>query len=138
MADRTGRAALMLIVLSLPGIGCRTDPGVPAAGWRAATSSRSILPTVDGNDGYAAPERLPLDADADDPGVFAEQFDQGAIAVGNGKDQAHWVRDDLRVRTLALQRSGADAIVVLVAADVYMVFRPDAEELRRMVREVLP
>lgn len=129
---------------------CTSAPEVPPLAWRAGTSSRSIVPTVDGSQGYAAPERLPLDADANDPGVFAEQFDQGPISVGNGRDNAHWVRDDLRVRALALERpsardagsvppSGAPGpIVVLVAADVYMVFRPDAEELRRMVREVLP
>ena len=32
-----------------------------------------------GSHGYAAPERLPPDADADDPGVFAAQFDQGPL-----------------------------------------------------------
>lgn len=118
---------------------CRPAPEAPPdTGWRVGASSRSVLPTVDAGHGYAAPERLPLDADADDPGVFAEQFDQGPIAVGNGRDNAHWVRDDLRVRTMAVQRSGTDRIVVIVAADVYMVFRPDAEELRRMIHEVLP
>ena len=76
------------------------------------------------------------------PGAFtrdpAAQFDHGAIAVGNGSANAHWVRDDLRVRAMAVQRQGTDTIVVLVTADVYMVLRPDVEELRRMVREVLP
>ncbi|BCS33432.1 hypothetical protein TBR22_A26590 [Luteitalea sp. TBR-22] len=118
---------------------CSPAPEAPPdTGWRVGASSRSVLPTVDGGTGYASPERLPPDADADDPGVFAAQFDQGPLTVGNGRDNAHWVRDDLRVRALAMQRSDADRVVVIVSADVYMVFRPDAEELRRMVREVLP
>jgi hypothetical protein len=130
-------AVVLLAGLLTAGCGPSESPSPPDTGWQAGTSSRSVLPTVDGGHGYAAPERLPLDADADDPGVFATQFDQGPITVGNGKDNAHWVRDDLRVRALALKRSGTERIVVVVSADLYMVFRPDAEELRRMVREVL-
>ena len=126
----------LLIFLAACSQGRSDDP--PDTGWRVGASSRSVLPTVDGGHGYASPERLPLDADAHDPGVFAAQFDQGPITVGNGKDNAHWVRDDLRVRTMAFQRTGSDRIVTLVSADLYMVFRPDTEELRRMVREVLP
>ena len=114
----------------------RAAQAPPDDGWRVGASSRSVLPTVDGGHGYAAPERLPLDADAHDPGVFAAQFDQGPITGGNGKDNAHWVRDDLRVRALALARQDS-RIVVVVSADVYMMFAPDVEELRRMVREVL-
>ena len=127
---------LALLLMCVVSSACAGTPAAPAAdkGWLVGTSSRSVLPTVDGGHGYAAPERLPPDADADDPGVFAAQFDQGPITVGNGKDNAHWVRDDLRVRTLAVQRAGTDRVVVIASADVYMVFRPDAEELRRMVR----
>jgi hypothetical protein len=133
------RALLLMLSLALAAsCACASAPQVPETGWRVGASSRSVLPTVDGGTGYAAPERLPPDADADDPGVFAAQFDQGPLTVGNGRDNAHWVRDDLRVRAFALQRSDAERVVVIVSADVYMVFRPDAEELRRMVREVLP
>lgn len=131
------RLVVLVMLLSATACGPSEAPSRDH-GWRAGTSSRSVLPTVDGGHGYASPERLPPDADADDPGVFAAQFDQGPIAVGNGQDNAHWVRDDLRVRALALQRVGTDRIVVIASADLYMVFRPDAEELRRMVREVLP
>ncbi|MCC6162506.1 MAG: hypothetical protein IT182_04060 [Acidobacteria bacterium] len=130
---------LALVCLCVLATACDTrDAPPPSVGWLAGASSRSVLPTVDAGHGYAAPERLPLDADADDPGVFAEQFDQGPIAVGNGNPDAHWVRDDLRVRALALQRSDADRVAVVVSADVYMILRQDVEELRRMVREVLP
>ena len=138
MSDWRRLVLVLTLAMLAAGGGCAAQDATPDTGWRVGTSSRSVLPTVDGGHGYAAPERLPPDADADDPGVFAAQFDQGPITVGNGKDNAHWVRDDLRVRTLALQRTGSDQVVVIAAADVYMVFRPDAEELRRMVREVLP
>ncbi|HTV00662.1 MAG TPA: hypothetical protein VMF13_09005 [Luteitalea sp.] len=131
------RCLFLLTACLLTACGRLSQAPPPDDGWRVGASSRSVLPTVDGGHGYASPERLPPDADAHDPGVFAEQFDQGPITVGNGRDNAHWVRDDLRVRTLALQR-GTGRIVVIVSADVYMVFAPDVEELRRMVHEVLP
>ncbi len=129
---------LLVAVGLLSACGATPTDTPPDTGWRVGASSRSVLPTVDGGHAYASPERLPLDADTHDPGVFAVQFDQGPITVGNGRDNAHWVRDDLRVRAMAVQRTAADRIVVLASADVYMVFRPDTEELRRMVREVLP
>jgi hypothetical protein len=135
---RLRRLPLLLFLLLLTAACDRSAEAPPETGWRVGASSRSVLPTVDGGHAYASPERLPLDGDAHDPGVFAAQFDQGPITVGNGKDNAHWVRDDLRVRTIAFQRSGSDRRVVLVSADLYMVFRTDADELRRMVREVLP
>lgn len=135
---RMRRYALLLLPLLLAACDRSTTDAPADTGWRIGASSRSVLPTVDGSHGYAAPERLPLDGDAHDPGVFAAQFDQGPITVGNGKDNAHWVRDDLRVRTIAFGRGGSDRIVVLVSSDLYMVFRSDADELRRMVREVLP
>ena len=107
----------LVVILFVARVGrglCRLRRRTAAdSGWLVGTASRSVLPTVDGGHGYAAPERLPPDADADDPGVFAAQFDQGPITVGNGKDNAHWVRDDLRVRTLAVQRAGSDRIVVI-------------------------
>ena len=132
------RIVLLLLLISLAACSQGRSDDPPDTGWRVGASSRSVLPTVDAGHGYASPERLPLDGDAHDPGVFAAQFDQGPITVGNGRDNAHWVRDDLRVRAIAFQRSGSDHVVVLASADVYMVFRPDTEELRRMVREVLP
>ena len=135
---RMCRVVVLLVLSLLAACGRPASDVAPHTGWRVGASSRSVLPTVDGGHAYAAPERLPLDAYAHDPGVFATQFDQGPISVGNGRDNAHWVRDDLRVRAMAIERSSSDPVVVLVSADVYMVFRPDVEELRRMVREVLP
>lgn len=132
--------ALVVVLLTLTGVAaCGRPAESPGADdrWHVGAASRSVLPTVDGGHGYAAPERLPLDADVDDPGVFAAQFDQGPLTVGNGRDNAHWVRDDLRVRALALRQGAGGRIVVIVSADVYMVFRQDAEQLRRMIAEVV-
>jgi hypothetical protein len=97
-----------------------------------------VLPTVNGSREYADPARLPFNIDATSPGVFVEAFDQGPIHVGNGRPDAHWVRDDLRVRALALQRHGQPRIAVIVTTDLYMLFAPDVAELRRRVHERLP
>jgi hypothetical protein len=136
MASRLPLAILVTAALA----GCTAGSVERSAetGWRAGAASRSVLPTVDGTHAYADASRLPLDTDAHDPGVFVAAFDQGDIHVGNGRDGAHWVRDDLRVQALALERQGGDPIVVLVATDLYMVFAPDADELRRRVRDALP
>ena len=88
-------AVLLVLVVLAARCGPSRAPPPPDTGWQVGTSSRSVLPTVDGGHGYASPERLPLDAEADDPGVFAAQFDQGPIAVGNGK-----VQEDGKVRPL--------------------------------------
>src|SRR4029453_13743940 len=50
-----------------------------------------------------------------------------------------WVRDDLRARAMAVSDlRGRGDIVVVVAVDLYMVFRNDAEAIRRAVAERLP
>src|SRR5690606_3595791 len=133
--------ALLVVLLSLSLSACQTDtpPSQPSpTGWRAGAASRSVLPTVNGSRDYADPGVLPFDIDATSPGVFVETFDQGPIHVGNGRPDAHWVRDDLRVRALALQRAGDARVAVIVAADLYMLFAPDVAELRRRVIERLP
>ena len=129
----------LLILLILAG-GCTTGSETPdvTTGWRAGAASRSVLPTVNGSHAYADPGIMPLDIDTTSPGLFVETFDQGPIHVGNGNPDAHWVRDDLRVRTLALQRDDDPRIVVLVTTDLYMMFAPDVAELRVRVREMLP
>lgn len=128
----------ILVTAALTGCAAGSDDRWPDTGWRAGAASRSVLPTVDGTHAYAEASRLPLDTDALDPGVFVAAFDQGDIHVGNGRDQAHWVRDDVRVTALALEREATGPVVVLVATDLYMVFASDAEELRRRVRGALP
>ncbi len=129
----------LLIVLALT-TACTSGTDAPdvTTGWRAGAASRSVLPTVGGSHAYADPGVMPLDIDATSPGLFVDTFDQGPIQVGNGNPDAHWVRDDLRVRTLALQRAGDPRIVVVVTTDLYMMFAPDVMELRLRVHAALP
>lgn len=103
---------------------------------RAGAASRSVLPTVGGSRSYLAD--LPPDSDAFDPGVFVRQFDQGQINVDNGREDAAWVHDDLRVTAVALSDLDGDDIVVVVSTDLYMVFAPDAAEITRRAKELLP
>jgi hypothetical protein len=103
----------------------------------AGAASRSVLPLVDGAQDYLD-AGLPSDADAVSPGVLVPEWDDGRIAVGNGDSVSHWVHDDLRVRALALSQPSRKDITVLVSADLYMVFRADADSIRAKVAERLP
>lgn len=111
--------------------------GRPTAMVGAA--SRSVLPLVDDSTDYVRQTELPPPGDATALGVFVPAFDAGRVAVGNGSPEAHWVRDDLRARAIAVSDlRGRGEIVVVVAVDLYMVFRNDAEAIRRAVAERLP
>jgi hypothetical protein len=103
----------------------------------AGAASRSVLPLVDGRQDYLD-AGLPSDGDAVSPGVFVPQWDAGRVAVGNGDSVSHWVHDDLRVRALALAEPFRQKVTVLVSADVYMIFRADAEAIRAKVNQRLP
>lgn len=114
------------------------DAGAPPTAMVGA-ASRSVLPLVDGSTDYVEQAELPPPDDATSLGVFVPAFDDGRIAVGNGSPEAHWVHDDLRARALAVSDlRGRGDIVVVVAVDLYMVFRTDAERIRREVAERLP
>lgn len=106
---------------------------------RVGAASGSVLPLVDGSRDYLDAAALPGPDDATSPGIFIEEFDAGQVAVGNGHEDAHWVRDDLRVRAVAIEelRGGGD-IVVMVSADLYMIFRTDAEVIRERAKAQLP
>jgi len=104
---------------------------------KAGAASRSVLPLVDGSHDYLR-AGFPTDSDAISPGIFVPEWDDGRIAVGNGEDEAHWVRDDLRVRALALSKPSSHRITVLLAADLYMIFRVDADSIRAKVENRLP
>lgn len=113
----------------------------PAAGLDAGAASRSLLPTVGGGRDYLADApgwgtADPASVDPLTPGVFVPAFDQGRVDVGNGESDAAWVHDDLRVTALAL-RTGSD-LVVLVTADLYMIFAADGDEIIRRARAALP
>ncbi|HEY3144393.1 MAG TPA: hypothetical protein VGJ86_24905 [Acidimicrobiales bacterium] len=103
----------------------------------AGAASRSVLPLVHGRQDYLAAD-LPTADDAVSPGVFIPEWDDGRIAVGNGDSVSHWVHDDLRVRALALSKPESKTVTVLVSADVYMIFRTDADSIRAKVAERLP
>jgi hypothetical protein len=104
---------------------------------KAGAASRSVLPLVDGSRDYLR-AGLPSEHDAISPGVFVPAWDDGRIAVGNGDSVSHWVHDDLRVRALALSDLRGRHLTVLVAADLYMIFRADADLIREKVAARLP
>lgn len=128
------------VITALVATGCSSSSEEGSTGKGSATAllagaaSRSILPTVDGSTDYAAGLST-LGTDNADAGRFVERFDQGQIDVGNGDANARWVRDDLRVSALALQHR--DRTVVLVSADLYMVFRVDGEAIAAQARAEL-
>ena len=104
---------------------------------KAGAASRSVLPLVGGSRDYLR-GGLPSEDDALSPGVFVPDWDEGRIAVGNGDSVSHWVRDDLRVRALALSRGSGKHVTVLLSADLYMIFRVDADLIRQKVDARLP
>jgi hypothetical protein len=112
-------------------------PGHATGHVKAGAASRSVLPLVNGSHRYLR-AGFPPDDDAVSPGIFVPEWDDGRIAVGNGEDEAHWVRDDLRVRALALSKRASHRITVLLSADLYMIFRTDADSIRAKVENRLP
>ena len=109
---------------------------VPSAHVGAA--SRSALPLVNGSLDYLD-AGLPSETDPTSPGLFVEDFDDGPITVGNGEPDAQWVHDDVRLRAMAIEGlRGNGPIAVLLAADLYMIFRPDADEIRAKAAALLP
>ncbi|MFA9429902.1 hypothetical protein [Egicoccus sp. AB-alg2] len=101
-------------------------------------ATRSVLPLVDGSYAYLDEAELPGPDDATSVGVFVEEWDDGIIGVGNGHDDAHWVRDDLLARAMAIEDLRSREITVLLSADLYMIFHPDVEEIRARTLDLLP
>ena len=66
------------------------------------------------------------------------EWDDGRIAVGNGESESHWVHDDLRVTAMAIEDPRSADIVVVVATDLYMIFRNDAEGIRAKAAALVP
>jgi hypothetical protein len=110
--------------------------GKPVASVGAAT--RSVLPLVDGSYDYLQDAALPGPQDATSVGVFVEEWDDGIIGVGNGHDDARWVRDDLLARAMAIEDLRSREITVLLSADLYMIFHPDVDEIRARTLDLLP
>jgi hypothetical protein len=100
-------------------------------------ASRSVLPLVDGSlDCTRA--GFPSADDAVSPGMFVPEWDDGRIAVGNGDAESHWVHDDVRVGALGLREPSAKDVTVLLAADLYMIVRVDADSIRAKVPDRRP
>ena len=100
-------------------------------------ASRSVLPLVSQSYDYLSggfPDRL----DPYDPGIAVTKWDDGRIAVGNGDNTSYWVHDDVRATAVAIEDSHSSEIVVIVATDLYMVFRVDADEMRAKAAAQLP
>lgn len=102
-------------------------------------SSQSLLPTVYGTRAYLNyapgwPEASGVDAN--DPGVFIYEWDQGQVDVGNGEEDASWVHDDIRATALALDYDGQK--VILVSTDTYMHLAADVDKMIENTRENLP
>jgi hypothetical protein len=102
----------------------------------ATAASRSVLPTVGGNRDYLAQAPGWLGTDPDDIGVFVPKWDQGVVDVGNGEGDGSWVHDDLRTTALVLAKG--DQQVIMITADLYMVFAADQDEIERRIRAILP
>jgi len=100
-------------------------------------ASRSVLPLVDGSYDYLD-AGFPDRTDPNDPGIFVPEWDDGRIAVGNGDSFSYWVHDDLRATAVAIDDPRSPEIVVIVDSDLYMVFRVDAEEMRKKAVDQLP
>ena len=110
--------------------------GVPVSDVQVGAASRSVLPTVAGTRDYVSGAPGWSNVDPYNPGLFVAAFDQGKVDVGNGNDDAAWVHDDLKATAVAIQQG--DSLVVLVTADVYMIFAVDAAEIEKRARLGLP
>mmetsp|Transcript_18331 Transcript_18331/g.27279 ORF Transcript_18331/g.27279 Transcript_18331/m.27279 type:complete len:644 (+) Transcript_18331:1941-3872(+) len=91
--------------------------------YHVGTASRSITPTVNGSTDYI--EEFP--PHSEQAGTFVRSFDQGVINIGNGSPDAHWVRDELRVRVMAIGPDSKGVSVVFLSSEIYLLFRNDLD-----------
>ncbi|MBI4936179.1 MAG: hypothetical protein HY828_20070 [Actinobacteria bacterium] len=114
-----------------------TTPAPDGTQLLAAAASRSVLPTVGGARDYLTDAPGWTDpVDSANIGVFVPTWDQGVVDVGNGEGDGSWVHDDLRTTALVLQK--VDTQVIMITADLYMLFAFDQDEIERRLREQLP
>ena len=100
-------------------------------------ASRSVLPLVAESYVYLA-AGVPDRSDPYDPGIVVTKWDDGRIAVGSGDENSYWVHDDLRATAVAIEDPRSSIIIVIVASDLYLVFRVDADEMRAKAAAQLP
>lgn len=130
-------ATLAAPALAAPGgtEGRGTGGGPPLL--KVGAAERSVLPTVDGSHDFL--EDLVYDpTDPWSPGLPIVEWDQGAVAVGNGAPSSHWVHDDMKVKAVAFEDTRSGRITVVVAANLYMIFRTDGDLIRDQVYARLP
>ncbi len=120
--------ALAMVLLPASSAAAKPQGGTVKVG----VASRSVLPTVNGSTSYLA-GKVPPATDATSLGAFVPHFDQGRVGVSNGDDRAFWVHDDVRVRAMAIDDPRSHRVVVVVSTDLYMVFRPDGDQIRQEV-----
>ena len=133
------RTILLVVALACVLPACTSDSDGGSKNLMAGASSRSILPTVDGERDYLAEApgwSAGEEVDPDDPGVFIEAWDQGEVDVGNGRSDSAWVHDDLRTSAVAL--SVGEQRVMLIMADTYSYFGGDIAVMLERVRPRLP
>jgi len=104
---------------------------------QVGAASDTVLPLVDGSHDYLQ-EGFPERGDPYDPGIAVPAWDDGRIAVGNGESESYWVHDDIRATAVAIDDPRSPHIVVILATDLYMVFRSDAEPIRARAAKLLP
>lgn len=139
MFKRITFLAASVAVLAMP-VAATAGGNGPASGppvLKVGAASRSVLPTVDGSHDYlTGVDPDPLDPYS--PGLPIPAWDQGRVAVGNGDADSMWVHDDLRVTAVAFEEQQGKEITVVVAANLYMIFRTDGDAIRAAVAERLP
>ena len=131
--------ALTAMVAAPAGAGAGSSSGAGRGGpplVKVGAASRSILPTVDGTHDYLA-DVVPDPNDPFSPGLPIPAWDQGRVAVGNGASAARWVHDDMEVTAVAFEDLQTQRITVVVAANLYMIFRSDADAIRKSVLAAL-
>lgn len=101
--------------------------------WFAGAASITITPPVDGRTDYIQA----LSPTNESAGTFVRRFDFGIINVGNGKPNAHWVRDELCARAAAIGPDPDGFTTVFVSVEVYMLFMNDLEQFHQKLRAAL-
>jgi hypothetical protein len=129
---------LLAALIAVPAVAGPKDKSPPGKGnVLVGAASRSVLPLVEGGYGYLE-AGFPDRSDPHDPGILVPAWDDGRIAVGNGDGNSYWVHDDLRTAAVAIDDPRSKEIVVIVASDLYMIFRVDAEVMREKAAARLP
>jgi hypothetical protein len=137
---RHGRfiSTLFVLGIALSAVAHEAPSASPGEGTLlVGAASKTVLPLVNGSY-YYLKAGFPARNDAYDPGIPVPKWDDGRIAVGNGERDSYWVHDDIRTTAMAIDDPRSPNIVVIVATDLYMVFRNDAEEIRARATALLP